>query len=624
MTRIFRLYFGRSLPGAAALMGTALLAVLVLPPLKLVVERSTVLYFALVVLLPTLAVILGSLNGAETASEAREEAELALPVSSFGRLLGAALASLAVVALAWLLLVLVLTVLEEDAGLAGVRASLGIGAYLLALLQACAYAFVFGRLSRSLMAGAAAGTIVSLLTTMGILASTAVDAWIVGDPHGAGAKAALFILAGLASLYSLKYVGALGDRKERPSPRNVGAVALLLSAGLLFAGLLLAVSKARAHKILTQARAGDKAFANFIYAKAERDGAYKLYENPVKGELALAGPDGGLRALRSGKVKSFAEFLGSPMYFSTEASWVGPDGEVWVITREPGYPLYHAAPGGGLELSASLGIKDRPLLTMFEAGGKTWLARAEGFGDGLHYLARLTPGEPVKWELAGQTKKAAWEAVVRIKKASGRYAWLSGDRRTLLAARAGKETPVCRLPYKGAPFYHTPLYRAVRAGGKDLFFVPLMKDGRTALYYCGDGRAAAPAWGGPEGLGLEFLSNHDGSAFAARSRRVNGGDEWRVFYVVSDSGELLPPLDADRVFAGRKFGWALPVKASGKEIFFLLDGRELVKTDGAGFSSVAKLDGRQANAAAVAAGIIFRNSSGLRLAGWDGKVSPLN
>ena len=425
-------------------------------------------------------------------------------------------------------------------------------------------------------------------------------------------------------MLSLRYIAAVSDRKSRPSPRVVVPAVLLLSAGLLAAGLLLGVSKARAHKLLVQARAGDKAFARFLHADNTRDSAYKLLENPVKGGLTLAEPDGRLRVILPGKNKKLGEFLGNPMYFTTEASLTGPDGEVWVIRREPGYPLYHAAPGGNLQLSADLGLKDRPLLALFEEGGKTWLVMAQGYGDVMHYLAQLTPEKPVKWEFIGQTKEAARNSIIELKKKSGRYAWLSKDKKSLLLRGVSGETAACRLPLKGAPFYHSPLYGAVRAGGKDLFFVPLAKDGKTALHYCEKGKTAVPAWGGPEGYMFEFLTNHDGSVFAATSRRVGGEEEWRVFYVLNDAGEQLPPIDAHKVFAGRKYSRALPVKAAGKEVFFLLDGRELVKTDGTKTELVSRLDGDHVNTATIGSGILFRNASGLHLAGWDGRKKDLN
>jgi hypothetical protein len=312
------------------------------------------------------------------------------------------------------------------------------------------------------------------------------------------------------------------------------------------------------------------------------------------------------------------------MYFSTEASLVSSKGEVWVVRREQGYALYHAVPGGPLELSAKLDLKNRPLLAIFEAGDKAYLAMADTFGDCMHYVAELTPGKPVKWDFAGQTKEAAKSAVIKLKKTSGRYAWFSKDKLRLLAMTGGRETMACRLPYKGAPFYHSPLYEAVRAGGRDLFFFPLIKNGKTALHYCERGKTAAAAWDAPEGYGFEFLTNHDGSAFAATSRRVGGEDEWRVFYVINDSGEMLPPIDMDKVLAGRSFKWALPVKAAGEEVFFLLDGKELVKTDGNKITSIAGLDGEPGNAAVTGAGVLFRNRSGLHLAGWDGKQRQAN
>lgn len=624
MSRIFRLYFMRSLPGVGAGLALVLLSILILPALKVVDDRSTLLYFALVVLLPALAVILGSLNGTESASESRIEAEAALPVSAFKRQAGAALAALAAVSAAALIMVMLLTLLNEDGGLNNIRTSLGIGAYLLALLQACAYSFVFGRMSRSLLAGAAAGAALALLTTMGILASTVVDASVIGDARGIPLKVLMFALAGVCALLSLKYIASMSDRKQRPGARNIIPVILLLSAGLIASGLLLGVSKARAHRLLVQARAGDRPFAGFISADNMHDVAFKLYENPVRGELTLAQPDGRLRVLLPGKTKKIGEFLRNPMYYMTEASLVSPEGEVWVVRREQGYALYHAAPGGPLELSAELGLKDRPLLAIFTAGSKTYMAMTRGYGDGMHYLAALVPGKPVKWELTGQTKEAARDAVIKMKKASGRYAWLSKDKQLLMAMAGGREAAVCRLPHKGAPFYHSPLYEAVKAGGRDLFFFPLIKNGKTALHYCERGKTAVPAWDAPEGYGFDFRTSHDGSAFAASSRRVDGEDEWRVFYVINDSGEMLPPIDADKVFAGRPFKWALPVKAAGKEVFFMLDGKELVKTDGNKTTSIAGLDGRPGDAAVTGAGVLFRNRAGLHLAGWDGKKRLVN
>lgn len=622
MNRVFALYFKKSLPGIGIGLAVALLSIPLLSRFAMFADKDIMLFFWVSMALPAAAVILGGMTGAETASETATEAEAALPVSAFSRLAGAGLAAISAIAVIAAVLLVVSGRLKNGTAFIQGGFNLGSAAYLLALLQACAFSFVFGRLSRSMIAGAAAGGGLALLTTTGILASVAVDALLLGDGREAPVKIVLLGVSGLCALFSLKYVSEIAERKARPGFRNVGAAALLLSAGLIAAGGLLAVSKGRAHKLLISARQGDKAYQSFIYARNKRDYNYKLYENPVKGEYVVVGPEGRARVALPGRTKSYVEFFKDPMHFVTETSLAGPDGDVWLVTREEDYRLYYAPPGGPLELQANLGLKANPLLAMFRIGEKSYLAMASRF-DAMQYLAELAPGKPVKWEFTGTGTDEGREAVIKKKKASGSYAWFSKDKMSLMATVNGREAAVCRLPYKGASFYHTPLYEAVSSGRITRFFVPLMRNGKTALYYCTPGKAAAPAWDAPEGYMFEFHTNHEGSAYAAVTRRTEGNDEYRVFYALNEAGEMLPPIDADKVFAGRSFRRAVPIKSVGDEVFFLLDGREVVKTDGKKVSLVADLGGKPSDAAAVRDGVLFRDKGGLNIAGWNGEIRRL-
>ena len=618
MNRIFILYFKKNLPGVATGLAVALLSIPLLSRFSLFADPDILLFFWVSIALPAAAVVLGGMTGAEAASETAKDAEAVLPVSGFAGL--AAIAAIAVIAA-----VLLAVSGHLKHGTAYIQGGLNFGsaAYLLGLLEACAFSFVFGKLSRSMIAGAAAGGGLAVLTTTGILASVAVDSLLLGDGRAAYFKILMLGVPGFCAILSLKYLSEISERKTKAGLRNLGPAILLLTIGLIASGGLLAVSKARAHKLLIPARQGDLAYLNFIYAKNTRDCSYKLYENPVKGEFSVVGPEGRARVVKPGKTKSYTEFFKDPVHYATEASLVRGDGSVWLVTREKEYKLYYARPGGPLEFQADLGLKDNPRLAMFRLGDKPYLAMTSRY-DSMQYLAELAPGLPVKWEFTGAGTDEGRAAVIKKKKASGKYAWLSEDKRKLIAAVNGREAAVCSLPYKGAAFYHAPLYEAVRSGNKTRFFLPLMKNGKTALYYCMPGKAAAEAWDAPEGYMFEFRTNHEGSAYTAVTRRINGNDEKRVFYVINETGKMLPPIDAGKAFAGRSFKRALPVKSVGDEVFFLLDGRTLAKTDGTKASSVAELGSRASDAAAVRDGILFRDKSGLHIAGWDGETRSLN
>jgi hypothetical protein len=620
MSRIFLLYFRRSLPWAGLGVAVSLLSIPALSRFSMFRDPDILLFFWISIMLPAACLLLGATAGAETASETASGAETVLPVSGFARLSGAALSATATAAL--ISAVLLLAAYKLKAGGASVAGGFNMPtyAYLLTMLEACVFSFVFGRLSGSVIAGIAAGGGLALLTTSGILSSIAVDALIIDDARIAPVKIAMLALSALCGLASLKYISAICDRKARPGLRNAGAAALLLAAGLLTAGGMLAASKGRAERILVPAHPGDPAFAMFAARELLPASDYSLYLNPVREELVLLTPEGRLQTLLQGRTKSYAEFFSEPMSYIVRAHSVGENGETWVLLRDKTMRLLYAAPGGELKPAPEVGISGLNYPAMFRIGGKTYMGM-RGRPDTTHYLAELVPGaKTLEWKLIGTDSASARKTIINMQKASGTTAWLSADGMKVLRTAGGRETELCRLPYQNAAFYHSPVYSAVRTAGRELFFIPLKKGGKTALYVCEKGKAPQPAWNAPEGYMFEFRRNSDGSQFTSISRRDKGEDVDRLFYILDAAGRFQPPVDADKAFAGIPFTTAVPVKAAGLETLFVLDHSRLMRLTGGGKpEELAKWDAPVLTWRTVKDGIIYVNKAGMFLVSWKGE-----
>ncbi len=270
MNGIFRLYFRRNLPWAGLGVAVSLLSFPLLSHFRTFEDPDILLFFWITIMLPAACLLLGAAAGAEAASEAASGAETVLPVSGFARLSGAALSAVATAALISAVLLVVAGRLKSGGAFVQGGANMPTAAYLLTMLEACVFSFVFGRLSGSVIAGIAAGGGLAFLTTSGILSSVAVDALIIDDARIAPMKIAIMACSALCGVLSLKYISELYDRKARPGLRNSGAAALLLSAGLLAAGLMLAASKGRAERILAPAFPGDALYHHKYYFYLKR------------------------------------------------------------------------------------------------------------------------------------------------------------------------------------------------------------------------------------------------------------------------------------------------------------------------------------------------------------------
>lgn len=625
MRGIFWFYFRRNLPWAGLVLAVSLLSIPMLSRFYLLQDPDILLFFWVSIILPAACLLLGAATGAETASETASGAETVLPVSGFSRLAGAALSAVVIGALISAVLLAVSGSLKGGASYIHGGFNTATTTYLLTMLQACIFAFVFGRLSGSVLAGAVAGGGLALLTTSGILSSIAVDSLIIYDGRTAPVKIAMLAFSAVCGLLSLKYISELHDRKARAGFRNAGAAALLLAAGLIAAGLMLASSKSRAERILAPASAGDPSFAGASVYEPVQPYGYTLYTNPVKEAVLLLGPEGRLEKLMDGKTKSYAEFFSNPLRYIVRAHLTGENGETWALLREDGTKLFYAGPGGRLAPAAELGFKDLRYATMFRIGAKAYIGM-RGSPDTMHYLAELVPGaKTLKWELLGSDSAEAGRAITKMRKASGTAAWLSADGMKLLRMSGGRETELCRLPYKGAAFYHTPVYKAVKAGDRELFFLPLRKDGRPSLYFCEKGKAARPAWNAPNDFMFKFTRNGDGSVFTSTTRRVDGQDRNRMFYALTGTGEFQPPIDADKAFSGLNFTAAEPVKAAGNETFFVLDHGKLVKlTGGTKPEIIAAWDTPVMTWRSVRDGVVYINKAGAFLVSWKGEKRRLN
>lgn len=617
MRNIFFLYFKRSLPWTAGALAAAAVLMPLLTRFSAFSDPDIVRALWFTILLPAACLIIGSTAGAETAAPEAAEAENQLPVSGFARLSGAALAALAsAVLLAAAIVPLYLlfgggSAFPKGPGFVSVS-------YALALLLGCVYAFAFGRLSGSIFAGAAAGAVLAALTTAGVLTSIGVDAMVNFDNRLAYTKLSALPFAAACALLSLKYISALGDRKAGHGPKTTGLAALLLAAGVLAGGLLLASSKRTAEKLLIPAFAGDIVYlAGNVVNPPTVPHDYSLLLNPATEGVFLLGPDAALRPLLDGRRKSYAEFLKNPLNYTVHSYVTDEKGGAWALIKQDGMKLFYAEPGGKLEPAAELGFKGVKYPAVFRLGGKAYLAM-RGTPDTMYYLAELVPGaKSLKWELLGSDEAQAGRAMADLEKRSGAAAWLSADRTRLLRRAGGREAEVCRLPYKGT--LSSSVFKPVQAAGRELFFVPLVKDGKKALYYCEKGKPARPAWDAPAYL-PPFFRNSDGSVYVNAESKEKG----LVFYMLDAEGNFLPPARQDLLLPGVKADSAFPVKVAGNELFFVLDHNQLVRAPaGRAPESLAAWDAPLMAWRTVRDGIVYMNNSGTFLVSWKGEKRRL-
>lgn len=618
MRSIFFLYFRRSLPWTAVALAAAAALMPLLTRFSAFSDPDIVRALWFTILLPAACLIIGSTAGAETAATEAAEAETQLPVSGFARLSGAALAALAAAALLAAAIV-PLYLLFGGGSVFPKGPGFVSAAYALALLLGCVYAFVFGRLSGSIFAGAAAGAVLAALTAAGALTSIGVDAMVNFDNRLAYYKLAALLFAAACALLSLKYISALGDRKAGHGLATTGLAALLLAAGVLAGGTLLASSKRNAERLLIPAFTGDiVSLAGHVLNPPTVPHAYSLLLNPVTEGVFLLGPDSSMRPLLDGRGKSYAEFLKNPLNYTVHSYVTDENGGAWALIKRDGMKLFYAEPGGKLEPAAELGFKGANFPAIFRVGAKAYLAM-RGKPDTLYYIAELIPGAgTLNWTLLGSDAAQAERAMAALQKSSGAAAWLSADRTRLLLRSGGRETEVCRLPYKGP--LSPSIFSPVRSAGRDLFFVPLVRDGKKALYYCEKGKAARPAWDAP-GYLPPFFRNSDGSVYTNVEAEEKKG---LLFYMIDAEGNFLPPSRQELLLPGLKPNSAYLAKASGKELFFVLDHKQLVKSSpGRAPESLAAWDSPLMTWRTVRDGIVYMNNSGTFLVSWKGEKRRL-
>lgn len=618
MRSIFILYFKRSLPWTAVALAAAAALMPLLTRFSAFSDPDIVRALWFTILLPASCLIIGSTAGAETAAPEAAEAENQLPVSGFARLSGAALSALAAAALL-AAAVVPLYLLFGGGSVFPKEPGFVSAAYALALLLGCVYAFAFGRLSGSIFAGAAAGAVLAALTTAGTLTSIGVDAMVNFDNRLAYSKLAALPFAAACALLALKYISALGDRKARHGIKTTGLAALLLAAGALTGGTLLASSKRNAERLLIPAFTGDiVSLAGHVVNPPTVPHDYSLLLNPVTEGVFLLGPDAALRPLLDGRRKSYAEFLKSPLNYKVHSYVTDENGGAWALIKQDGMKLFYAEPGGKLKPAAELGFKDVNFPAIFRLGGKAYLAM-RGKPDTLYYIAELIPGaRTLNWKLLGSDAAQAERAMAALEKSSGAAAWLSADRTRLLRRSGGRETEICRLPYKGQ--LSPSIFKPVQAAGRELFFVPLVKDGKKALYYCEKGKPARPAWDAP-GYLPPFFSNSDGSVYTNVEPE---GKKGLVFYILDAGGNFLPPVKQELLLPGLNPQSAFLVKVSGKELFFVLDHSRLVKsTAGSAPETLAAWETPLMTWRPVRDGVVYMNNSGTFLVSWKGEKRRL-
>lgn len=622
MNTIFRLYFRKNLAGTADGAALCLAITPVLAFFDVFLDRDIALLFWGIVVIPGGAMILGALTGADSVSPESLAAESHLPVSPFARLSGAFLSALLPIVAAAVLLLVISNFIKDGRPFFRGGLDLPSAAYVFSIAQACGISFAFGAISRSMAAGAAAGAALTLLTISGTAASVVIDIVLLADGATASFKMLIPAMAAICAALSLRNAGEIIERRPASRTRSLFIAIACLAAGPLASTLALTHSVRAGNRLLSAAGPGDRAMLNFIYAEDNSNPGYHLFENPVKGEFVLAAPDGKIRTLMRGTPKGVADFLRDPVNFMTAASLVMPDGEVWLITRGREYRLYHARPGDTLKVSGSLGVEGKPDLAMFRIGKTPYIVMRDG--KGLYSIAEPGTNGIKGWRSAGDGHEQAREYIIALKKRTGAYAWLSKTGTTLLAmSDSGRQRTICELPHKGAAFFHSPLYEGLTTDGRESFFLPLLDGERAALYYCGPGTPASPAWDSPQGYMFEFQTNPDGSAFTTVSRRDEDDYKDIKFYIVDNSGRMRLPVDAKKVFAQWKYRRARPVKASEEELIFLLDESKLIKLDSAGARHLSSIPSKRDAAKVVREGIIYRDRGGLRLVDWTGRHTDL-
>lgn len=617
MTRIFLFYFRRNLLWTGLGLIATLICMQLLAHSSLVANPADTLRALWgVILLPAACLIVGATAGAEAGSPEASGAESLLPVSGFARLAGAAFAALLTAALLAAATVPISALYGSGDFLRGVTPSF----YGLTLLQGCIYAFAFGRLSGSIFAGTAAGAALAALTTTGVIISIGVDAMIQLDSRLAYQKLWGLVFSAGCAFFSLKYISALSDRKAKPGIKTTGMVALLLSTGVLTAALMFTLSKRKAERMLIPAFNGDYiSLAGYVVNPPHIPYDYSMLLNPVTEEIYRLGPDGTLSILMDGRKKSHIEFLRNPLNFIVHSNIIGENGETWALIKQNGLKLFYAEAGGKLKQAAELDGTGVKYPAVFRIGAKAYLAM-RGKPDTMHYIAELIPGaKTLQWRLIGSGAAEAQRTILNMQKDSGAGAWLSTDGRKLLVRADGRRTEACSLPYAAEVSGKT--YRPVRTANRELFFIPLVRNGKTKVYYCEKGKPALPAWDAPGYLPPVFFRNNDGSVYTSVSEKETSGT---MFYILDDAGQFLPPLDAKKTLPGMDFKSAHLVRASAKELYFLLDDRTLVRTTAGGKpETMATWEGPPMAWRTVKDGIIRMHGSGTFLITWAGKNQRL-
>jgi hypothetical protein len=450
-------------------------------PLKPGMALKTLMSYWAMAGIPLAALLFASITGSEAGKAAAAAAEQPMPVSQY-RLLLSSLAAALIQSAA--LTLLVWTFLGFHPPLDHITDAQQeiLRLYPFSLLYLAVSAFAFSYLCRNGIIGAMLAAIAVFFTSTpltGMSLFTNMEFSVL--PLNIIEPAILFLALG-GTLYALKLLSGISDRKERSTFKKVSAIAVLLAAPPLLSMVCLVIFNITLQQIYFPLYRRDAQYKNLPGSSylpgspIEKESSRRLFaQRPFTGEVFLLDTAGRKTVILPGQEESrfprtFSFFPTLYIPFNVNSMVTDSSGEIWIVLSKRSWTgILSGRPGTGFRLRTEIATGDWIDLI---GGKKPMLYRRE---NDEQYVCALPPANGrLQWT---KIAKHGINSVIREKyrKEAG-YAELSDNLKVLIYGKKRWALPAAAFHPKLVPGF----YLKDGIG----FIVEYRKDGRKYSVLC--------------------------------------------------------------------------------------------------------------------------------------------